>query len=65
MASPMTRKSTTTADTMLSRLCHSEWPNVTQYAAAAPASSRQMTTTNAGSSRAHWFLVCFWYDVCR
>ena len=21
--------------------------------------------TNAGSSRAHWFFVCLWYDVCR
>lgn len=22
-------------------------------------------TTKAGSSRAHWFFVCFWYAVCR
>ncbi len=27
--------------------------------------SAEVTTTNAGSSRAHWFLVCFWYAVCR
>ena len=21
--------------------------------------------TYAGSSRAHWFFVCLWYEVCR
>jgi hypothetical protein len=35
------------------------------YAVAATATSMQRTTTNAGSSRAHWFFVCLWYDVCR
>lgn len=33
-------------------------PHVVQYAADATATSAQQITTNAGSSRAHWFLVC-------
>jgi hypothetical protein len=38
---------------------------VTQYAVAARATSRHSTTTKAGSSLAHWFFVCLWYEVCR
>lgn len=38
---------------------------MTQYAVAARVISKHSTTTNAGSSLAHWFLVCLWYDVCR
>ena len=40
-------------------------PHVTQYAAAAAATSRLQMMTKAGSSRAHWFFVCLWYEVCR
>ena len=39
--------------------------HVMQYAVAASATSTQQTTTKAGSSLAHWFFVCLWYDVCR
>ena len=33
--------------------------------AAVTATSTQQSTTNAGSSRAHRFFVCLWYEVCR
>ena len=40
-------------------------PHVMQYAVAAAATKRLQMMTNAGSSLAHWFFVCLWYDVCR
>ncbi len=39
--------------------------HVMQYAVAATVTSAHVTTTKAGSSRAHWFFVCLWYAVCR
>jgi hypothetical protein len=35
------------------------------HATLATARKTQSVSANAGSSRAHWFLVCLWYAVVR